>query len=83
MKSNARKSTDQYYTSQYYTTGANPFFKSKNIVLAVFTVKHRLPYRSDLKGDNKGWLYKYFQKTGTIYLNKKKGSQDSHLNKMR
>jgi hypothetical protein len=46
----------------------------------MFTVKHRLPYKSDVKGDNKGWLHTYFQTPDTIYLNKK-GSQDSQLNK--
>ena len=61
-----------------------PFFLiEEHDLWAMFTVKHRLPYKSDLKGDNKGWLHKCFQKTGTIYLNKKKGSQDSQLNKMR
>ena len=48
----------------------------------MFTVIHILPYNSDTKGDNKGWLHKCFQTTSTIYLNKK-GSHDSQLNKMR
>jgi hypothetical protein len=37
----------------------------------MFTVKHRLSYKSDVKGDNKGWLHTYFQTPDTIYLNKK------------
>jgi hypothetical protein len=48
----------------------------------MFTVKHRLPYKSDVKGDHKGWLHTYFQTPDTIYLNKK-GCQVSQLNKMR
>jgi hypothetical protein len=58
------------------------FYIEKHDLWAMFTVKHRLSYKSDVKGDNKGWLHKYFQTPDTIYLNKK-GSQDSQLNKMR
>ena len=58
------------------------FLIEKHDLLAMFTVKHRLPYKSELKGDNKGWLHKCFQTTGTIYSNKK-GSQDSQLSNMR
>jgi hypothetical protein len=39
---------------------------------AMFTVKHWLPYKSYVKGDNKGWLQnKMSQMTSTIYLSKK------------
>ena len=48
----------------------------------MFTVKHRLQYKSGVKGDNKGWLHTYLETPGTIYFNKK-GSQDSQLNTMR
>jgi len=49
---------------------------------AMFTVKHRLPCKSDVKGDNKGWLHKCFQTTSAIYLNKK-GSHGLQLSKIR
>ena len=48
----------------------------------MFTVKNRLPYKSDVNGDTKGWLHKCFQTTSTIYLNKNV-SHDSQFNKMR
>jgi hypothetical protein len=65
------------------TMGRRHFFKSKTMIfLAMFTVKNRLPYKSDVKGDNKSWLHKCFQTSSTIYLNKK-GSHDSQFNKIR
>jgi hypothetical protein len=48
----------------------------------MFTVKNRLPHKSDVKGDTKSWLHKCFQTSSTIYLNKK-GSHDSQFNKIR
>ena len=57
------------------------FLIEKHDYLAMFTIKHRPPYKSDVKGYNAAWLHTCFQTTGTIYLNYK-GSHDSQLNKM-
>jgi len=45
------------------------FSIEKHDFWAMPTIKHRLPYKSGVKGDNTGWLHTCFQTTSTIYLN--------------